>query len=888
MERRQIPELLSPAGSLDAVRAALANGADAVYLGAERFNARDDGAQLTLDELAAACRLARGRGKRIYLTLNTLVKPSELREALELLGEAIDRGVDAAIVQDIGLIRLIRRVYPEFEIHGSTQMTVHDASGAEVVRRLGVRRVVIARENTLDDVRAIRAAVPDLELETFVHGALCISYSGQCYMSGMISERSANRGSCAQSCRKDYSLADSTTGQELDRGYLISARDLAATQHLRELCDAGVSCLKVEGRKKKAEYVATVTRSYREFLSRVERGAETGGDPAKTPEPRGDLVQIFSRGFTGGMLGGRAGREYITRDHPDNRGVVLGTVVAASRGEVIVEVDVPLASGDGVGFEPADGGPGTGCTVSDARDLGISGGMLRQAIRVRNYVPVGARVVRTSHAELLARARASYAALASSGALVTRRARLDVRVFGTAGSPLKAVFSAGDHAVTLRTETELAPAAKRALDTAQLRDQLGRLGDSPFALGTLDTAGLASGLFLPVSELNRLRQAAVTHLEAAEDWERQARLSERREAIDRAVREVPGAGPGGEPMGGALKRLRFEPFDAASSMSGGGPPSSSEPAFGRADLGLAPEWSSFVLAADTYRIEDARAAMDAGANEISFDPFLRHPMPPVTRVRALADEARARHVAFRLRTPTIVRPAERKLLEKWLALDTALLCGHLGLIAEMGASRDRDVVADYAANAFNEHTAAELFALGARRVTASVELTTDEMAAVAAPWAGAGFDVLAYGRPEGMTLEHCVLSAAYDRVPTTCRDLCVRDHPNTELTDPAGYAFPVATDFACRNRLLHSRPIDGSEYLPRLWIAGLRNVRLLFNVPGDRVTEIVAGYRSALDTLDAVARSGAALDTRAAPASTPRIRSAVGGRFTRGHFVNAV
>ncbi len=173
--KNPIPELLSPAGSLDAVRAAVSNGADAVYLGAERFNARDEGAQLTLDQLGTACRLAHARGVRIYLTFNTLIKPAELSDALLFLGEAIDRGIDAAIVQDVGIIRLIQQVYPGFEIHGSTQMTVHDAAGAAVMQRLGIDRVVLARENTLEDVRAIRSAVPDLGLETFIHGALCIS-----------------------------------------------------------------------------------------------------------------------------------------------------------------------------------------------------------------------------------------------------------------------------------------------------------------------------------------------------------------------------------------------------------------------------------------------------------------------------------------------------------------------------------------------------------------------------------------------------------------------------------------------------------------------------------------------------------------------------------------
>ncbi|MFL5618251.1 MAG: peptidase U32 family protein, partial [Gemmatimonadaceae bacterium] len=281
MTRLAIPELLAPAGSLDAVRAALANGADAVYLGAERFNARDEGAQLTLDEVAEACRLAHERGRRIYLTFNILLKPAELADALAFLGEAIDRGVDAAIVQDVGVVRLIQRVYPGFEIHGSTQMTVHDESGARVMAELGIDRVVLARENTLDDIRAIRTAVPELGLESFVHGALCISYSGQCYMSGMISERSANRGSCAQSCRKDYVLTDLESGAKLDRGYLISAKDLAATDHLAEIADAGIRCLKVEGRKKRPEYVATVTHAYRTFLDRLAAGDRTAPAPGE-------------------------------------------------------------------------------------------------------------------------------------------------------------------------------------------------------------------------------------------------------------------------------------------------------------------------------------------------------------------------------------------------------------------------------------------------------------------------------------------------------------------------------------------------------------------------------------------------------------------------------
>ncbi len=842
MTRHTVPELLAPAGSLDAVRAALANGADSVYLGAERFNARDEGAQLTLDEVGEACRLAHERGRRIYLTLNILLKPSELGDALVFLGEAIDRGVDAAIVQDIGLVRLIQKAYPGFEMHGSTQMTVHDESGARVMRELGIMRVVLARENTLDDIRAIRSAVPELGLETFIHGALCISYSGQCFMSGMISERSANRGSCAQSCRKDYVLDDVATGTELDRGYLISAKDLAATDHLADIADAGVACLKVEGRKKRPEYVATVTHGYRSFLDRLATGERTA-PPSADVEP---LAQIYSRGFTGGMYGGREGRAYVTRSHPDNRGRELGVVVAHEGRELIVEVSAPLQIGDGVGFEAPDsrGGATVGFTIDAVRTISSHASVVRQAIGLPSRVSVGDgwRVVRSSEAALLARARASYAALPAE--LRTRKTRLDVRVFGSPGAPLKVVFSAGDEQVTVRSAINLAPASRRALDSEVLRAQLGRLGETPFVLGDLDGAALGDALFLPISELNHLRQQATDALLQRRDWARMAAVAERRELIDRALRLEP-----------AERAAPLDPLHAA---------------------GLTPRTTKYDLVASVFTLDDARTAAAAGATTVVLDPFLRHPTPPVTRVRALAAELRAAGVELRIRTPTIVRPDERRTTQKWLDVGLPVVSGHVGLVAELGRA-GCDVIADYAVNCFNQHTAAELFRLGARRIVLSVELTVEELLAVSAPWEGEGFDIFLYGRPEGMTIEHCVLGAAFDRAPTTCRDLCVQKHPNVQLTDPAGYSFAVATDSACRNRLLHSRPVEGGEFLPRLWRGGLRNFHLVFNVVGDPVAQVVSGYRAMLDE---VAAGGL-------PAANG-VRVVLGAAFTRGHFARAV
>ncbi|MDQ3949622.1 MAG: DUF3656 domain-containing protein, partial [Gemmatimonadota bacterium] len=647
-----------------------------------------------------------------------------------------------------------------------------------------------------------------------------------------ISDRSANRGSCAQSCRKDYVLAD-RGGEELDRGYLISARDLGAYDHLADIAAAGVECLKVEGRKKRPEYVATASRTYRTALDRLSRGER----PTLTPTEVQPLVQIYSRGFTPGMLGGRVGRDYVTRDQPDNRGVRLGVVTGCRPGELSIEASEAIEVGDGLGFERPDsvGGPTIGFTVTRVRSDGSREGAgracVRQTVAAPQSVPVGWRVVRTAHAALVAQARESYAALAPRSG--ERKSRLDVRVFGSPGAHLRAVFATDGRTATVRSETQLVPAARRALVDAVLREHFGRLGDTPYALAAVDTVGLALGLFLPISELNHMRHAAVAQLLAARQSRDEGRQLDRRARIEDAVADLD------VPSGG--------------SVTGG-----------------------YGLTAEVFTIDDARLAADAGATEICIDPFLRHPAPPVARVRALAEELADRQVTLRLRTPTIVRSAERRFLQKWLDTELPVLSGHLGLVGELGAA-GRDVVADYAVNCFNQHTAAEILRLGARRVTLSVELTTDEMIDVAEPFVSRPFEVFVYGRPEGMTIEHCVLSAAFDREPTTCRDLCVRDHTDVELTDPTGYVFPVATDSACRNRLLHSRPVDGSEYLPRLWNAGFRSFRAVFNVPGDPVGSVVVALRQTLDAL----ASGGRVDTGA-------VRAAVGARFTRGHFARAV
>ena len=443
--------------------------------------------------------------------------------------------------------------------------------------------------------------------------------------------------------------------------------------------------------------------------------------------------------------------------------------------------------------------------------------------------------MRSSDVTLLRTAQASFAPVAVPAPRGSRP--VTVRVFGGPGAPLKTVWTSGALEVVVRGEVPLAPATLRPLDVEQLRGHFGRLGGTPFVLAGVDLAGLAAGLFLPVSDLNHIRQEAVAGLGQQAAWLAEGEALAEGARIAQAVREVAGAPEAAVPTDAPEPvQLRAVVFDTAMALE----------------------------------------AAEQGATEVVLDPFLRHPAPPLARVRAVHEALAARGVGLRLRMPTIVRPEERARLDKWLALGLPLQVGQVGLVAEW-AQEGRDVVADYAVNAFNPHTVAFLRELGARRLVASIELTTGELGDLVAPWGGRGFDVVVFGRPEGMTIEHCVLSAAFDRVPTTCRDLCVQKHPDVSLTDPSGYTFPVATDSACRNRLLHSRPIDGAEFLPALWAAGIRGYQLLFNVPGDPVGAVTRSYRTVLDAL----AGGDVADLEAS-------RRAVRGGFTRGHFVRAV
>ncbi|RAM49604.1 MAG: U32 family peptidase, partial [Hapalosiphonaceae cyanobacterium JJU2] len=270
----QLPELLAPAGNWECAEAAVENGADAIYFGLDRFNARMRAENFTEADLPELMEYLHSRGVKGYVTLNTLIFPQELREAQQYIRSIITAGVDAVIVQDIGICRLIRHLSPDFPIHASTQMSITSTAGVEFAESLGCNLVVLARECSLHEINKIQSQLAyrssSLPLEVFVHGALCVAYSGQCLTSEALGGRSANRGECAQACRMPYELiADGEVMNLGDRKYLLSPQDLAGLEVLPDLVKSGVACLKIEGRLKSPEYVANVTRVYRQALDRV-------------------------------------------------------------------------------------------------------------------------------------------------------------------------------------------------------------------------------------------------------------------------------------------------------------------------------------------------------------------------------------------------------------------------------------------------------------------------------------------------------------------------------------------------------------------------------------------------------------------------------------------
>ena len=497
-------EILAPAGSMDSLIAAVNNGADAVYLGASRFGARAYAGNFDEEQLQQAVRFAHARGVKVYVTFNTLIYENEVEDALDMVDFLYHSDVDALIIQDIGMVSLIRQAYPDFELHASTQMHIHNREGVRWVREMGLQRAVLARETPIELVK--ECAKEGLELEIFVYGALCVCYSGECLMSSINGGRSGNRGQCAQPCRLPYDLVEMETGSALptDGEYLLSPKDLNTLDHIEELIESGATSFKIEGRMKRPEYVGAVVRSYREKVDEVlarKKSVYTSADDDK-------LKKLFNRGFTEGYLFHQSGLSVMNQQRPNHVGVLAGQVIAQKNGRAVVKLTRDLHQGDGLRI-----------LQKKKDDVGFianyiySNGLLTNSAKAKETVEIQIKEKISTPAPLLLTTDSLLMKeIQMQTEQLYRRSAVDFIVEGREGEPLKiTVCDLEGHRVTSYSEQNLQAAQKAPLDQQRLVSQFSKLNDTPYTLGKVETK-LNGDLFIPVQQINQARREAVNAL----------------------------------------------------------------------------------------------------------------------------------------------------------------------------------------------------------------------------------------------------------------------------------------------------------------------------------------------------------------------------------------
>ena len=485
-----MPELLCPAGSREAALAAICNGADALYLGAASFGARVN-AGFSREELKEIIDLCHLYGRRVHVTVNTLVKQRELEGVADTLKMLDELRADAVLVQDMGVLVLIRERFPGLCVHASTQMAIHNAAGARLLQRLGVTRAVLARECTLDTIRDVAAT--GIETEVFIHGAQCVCVSGQCRYSGLIGGRSGNRGRCAQPCRLPYTWQGQTANW-------LSPRDMCLRDHLQALTEAGVASLKIEGRLKRPEYVAVVTRQYRKALDAISDGHFKPADAAE----REALGQVFSRGFYPGYAFDARDAAIINPQRVSSAGMELGSVV-----RVWKKNDIYLA--EAVVERALHNGDGLQLRGSAEQDIVYSGADVpahqKAVLRLHRPARPGDTVVRIDDEAQLAAARESY-----EGRDSLPRIPFDAALTVQVGQPARLRLFDDRAEITVEGETVQA-AQSAALDEARARRALEKTGDTHFTLRGLTVQG--EGAYLPAAALNDLRRRGLDALAQA-------------------------------------------------------------------------------------------------------------------------------------------------------------------------------------------------------------------------------------------------------------------------------------------------------------------------------------------------------------------------------------
>jgi len=864
-----LPELLAPAGSPASLKAAIAAGADAVYLSGKRFGARKSAANFTDDEIRESIRLAHSRGVRVYVTVNTLIHDRELKGVADYLLFLYAAGADAVLVQDAGVASLVREIVPGLTIHASTQMTVHNTEGLLRAAEQGFSRVVLPRELGLAEINAMaeKTRSTGIGLEVFIHGALCYSYSGQCLLSSVIGGRSGNRGTCAQPCRKPYSLV---TG-ELDRygravrlrdlatngKYLLSPRDLCTYRHLRELVKAPVVSLKIEGRMRSPEYVAVVVSTYRRALNEIAAG-EWKPDPAAER----DLLLAFNRGFTAGYLFGEKHKALMARDAPDNRGVMLGVVKSqdAASGAVIIQPcgDLIPATGDGLFFaDPARTAEDWGFSLNNVPL--VRGGTI--TLRVPRHVGPGTLVWITSSRELETRAGQI---ITHPPADLVRSVPVDLAVAVSAEGRVTfsgSVEGGGGKVVPVMYSPafSLVPARTHPVTADEMEARLRKSGDSQFILRTL-ALDYNGAMFAPVAELNRMRREFLT---LAEDALVASFL----------------------PPAGAVEQARQKLEEVTGADSATLPEAAEKK----------PPTITLTVCADTP--ESVSAAVRAGCDRICFEvafPSASHRCEGekgqgviASQVLPLLDLCRDAGVAFVLQVPRISRDAYLEtILPEIPGLCRSGLSGCM--TDDAGTARavracepELAVAGGQGLNIFNHRAACSLVSLFSS-LTLSAELSGTECGELVRLARSHGcqvpFSLVVQGSAEAMITEDCLLEPLRQ-----CRKAGHGDSRSSffGIRDTTGHIFPVRVDGECRTRIGNAVETSLLDHLPVIARAGINDV--VIDARGR--TEPYAGemtriYREGLAHVMAGTHIPASLKEQ--------VRARALGGITAGHFLRGL
>jgi collagenase-like PrtC family protease len=823
------PEILAPAGGPPQLEAAVHAGADAVYFGLDHgLNARARATSFAYAALGATMDYLHEHNVRGYLALNTLVFDEELELAEEAIRHAATAGVDALIVQDIGLAQLATAVAPHLPLHGSTQMSVTDANGADLARALGCERVVVGRELSIDEIARIVEA-SDIEVEVFVHGALCVSYSGQCFSSEAWGGRSANRGQCAQACRLPYGLlVDGAIRDQGDLNYLLSPQDLMALELLPRLVDAGVHCFKIEGRLKGPDYVVATVSAYRQALDRLLAG-DAKPDPASERDRRRQLAQVFARGqdvdhdgLTPGFLLGPQHQSLVIGRNPRHRGLFVGEVEGVTRRGVQLSLRGPLKRGDGVVFdrgrpqEKEIGGNVHHVIDTAGRSLTIESDSGKVELRFGDVfalerVNIGDRIWRT-------RDSAADGAARQTSQRYAHRDAVGISIDGDIARPLRiSLTDVNGKSGTAASEIPLQPATGKPLDEARLAKAIGTLGDTPFVIDRLNMGPTLSdkALFLPPGEIKATRRRAV-----------QALLDARRQH-DRSL-DVPSAA--------VLPTLIGE--TAARSP------------------GKAVQPGITLLCRTREQVDAALAETDVGSVIVDF-----------LEVHGLKDACTAVREAGRrliVAAPRVFKPGEERLWLYYCRLSPdALLVRSAGLLwhlHQLGGAGARvpgqDAIipplhGDFALNAANVLAARRLLSLGLERLAPTHDLNGDQIIALVDTLDTAERDrieVIVHQPLPIFHTEYCVFARFLSNGDSyrDCGRPCERH--TVHVRDPAGGDHLVQADIGCRNTVFNAAAQSAGALLARFRSAQIRHFRIeLVDEPADQVGNIVAAYQAAID-----------------------------------------